>query len=137
MFAALLTWVLGNGWKYLAAVALAAAVWGTYQWEYSRGLSAGEAAQSAITAKVQAAFDAYKVKVAGDLVKAQGEFNLQKAQLQKALADAQAGLAASQAAEGSKDKELKELLASAKPTDVRPLGPVARAYFDRLRNASH
>lgn len=135
MWPLFLKWLLASGWKYAAGAALCGALWWAWGHQYNRGWAAGSAAQAVKTAQVQNQFDSYKLAVASDIQKAEILAQQQKLQLQTALASAQAALATAQKAEKAKNDQLQAILSAAKPGDTRPLGPVASAYYQRLRGA--
>lgn len=85
------------------------------------------------TARVQSSYDGYKATVAASAAKATAD-SLQQTNSLNALIDALQGkLAEQQRVANAKSEELRKLLASAKPGDTRPIGPVASSYYERLR----
>ncbi len=85
------------------------------------------------TAGVQSAYDAYKGTVAANAAKATADALAQQTALQASNNALQAQLQDQQRISDAKSQSLRALLASAKPGDVRPIGPTASSYYDRLR----
>lgn len=85
------------------------------------------------TTAVQSRYDGYKAEVAAAAARETARTQAESLALQRRADELQAQLLESQRITDEKSKALRALLASAKPGDMRALGPVAGAYYDRLR----
>lgn len=86
------------------------------------------------TANAKAALSAYGASVAASTAKANADAIAEQGRLQSRLNDLQNQLAQTQKAENAKSARLQALLASGKPGDERPIGPLAGEYYRQLRS---
>lgn len=94
---------------------------------------AGTIAESRLeTAKARADYRAYEALTASNAATATELALSQQTALQGTIDGLQAKLQESQRIADAKSKALQALLASAKPGDLRALGPVASEYVSRL-----
>jgi Skp family chaperone for outer membrane proteins len=84
-------------------------------------------------AKLDADYSAYRAAVAENSAKASADAFAEQKRLQAAVAALESNLAETKRKDDAKSAALQKLLAGAKPGDMRPVGPVAGAYYDRLR----
>lgn len=85
------------------------------------------------TANVTADYKAYEASTAANAARATSLALDQQTALQGHVNALQAQLQETQRLADVKSKTLQALLASAKPGDSRPIGPVAGSYYERLR----
>lgn len=114
-----------------AGIAIAASLAGgfvVHKWD-----AASYAKLELSKATLRSEYSDYKARVAEDTDKATAAAAAKQMALQASNDALQAQLAATQRTANAQSEELKKILASAKPGDIRPLGPSALAYFERLR----
>lgn len=85
------------------------------------------------TAEAITQYEAYKGLVASRAATATAVALEQKQSLEAQVDRLQADLLKQQGLTDAKSKALRDLLNSAKPGDLRAIGPVSSAYYDRLR----
>lgn len=116
----------------IGAVALTLAAGSAGAWIDHRLMAANVAEAKLETASVQASYEAYKSVVSANAAKATAIALQQTNSLNQLINSLQGQLAEQQRVANAKSEELRKLLASAKPGDVRPIGPVAAEYYRRL-----
>lgn len=84
-------------------------------------------------ADLNAEYSAYKAAVAADAARSSAEALEGKKAASDALRAAQEKAAAAQATADAKSAELRRILNSAAPGEVRPIGPNVQRYLDGLR----
>lgn len=125
----------GSLWLYLGAGIAAAATGGWGGWEAKGLIDAPALSRSqAETQKVTAEYAGYRATVATAAAQATAHSMSEQKRLQAQNDALQEQLAESQRKENAKSEALKAILAGAKAADMRPVGPSASAYYERLRN---
>jgi uncharacterized protein YbjQ (UPF0145 family) len=124
----------GSLWLYLGAGIAAAAAGGWGGWEAKGLIDAPSLSRSqAETQKVTAEYAGYRATVAIAAANATAHSMAEQKRLQGEIGALEDKLAESQRKENAKSEALKAILAGAKAADMRPVGPSAGAYYDRLR----
>lgn len=88
------------------------------------------------TANAKAALSAYEAAVAAKIAAADAAALAEKERQQTALNDLQAKLAQTTREANVRSARLQALLDSAKPGEIRAIGPAASRYYDGLRGSS-
>ncbi len=112
----------------IAIIAAAVGGWATHKYD---GIALSHAQTQ--TSQARAALSDYRASVAADAAKANAAALAQKTASDATIQALQAQLRTQQEAADAKSKSLLALLNAAKPGDIRPLGPVALSYYQRLR----
>lgn len=116
----------------IAGGVLASAVTGAYiahRWD------AGAISEAHLeTAQVQADYRAYEASTAANAAKATTDAENERERLQSHSDDLQRQLIATEDARDAKSAQLRQILASAKPGDIRALGPSVLEYINGVRN---
>lgn len=125
----------GSIWLYAGAAIASAAVGAGGGWCARGVIDAPALSRSqAETQTVKAEYAGYRATVATAAATSTAHAMAERTQLQGRIDDLQAKLSEQQRIANAKSEALKAILAGAKAADMRPVGPSAGAYYERLRN---
>lgn len=129
----LASWFFSSCWKYLAGAVVLALIAASYGYVHHKGVLAGVAKEQVNTQKVSAEYSGYRATVSSAVAASTAHAMSEQKRLQSTIDDLQTKLLETQRTANAKSEALKSILAGAKASDMRPVGPVAGSYYDRLR----